>query len=121
MKKNIFQIYALLVCLITTVIMIISLSLMLYSTLEVVIPEYVRYSSLSKYNSNDEFKSSYAYSPEKLKNKSDQEIEQIRVQEKAHEINHIKSQGLESFIKAILWLFVSIPFFFIHWRINARL
>jgi hypothetical protein len=119
MQKNIIKIYALSICFVTTVIMIISLFIILSSTLEMFMPEYVKYSDLSKYNSNDEFKFSYSHR-DKLKNKSNQEIEQMRIQERAYELNKIKSQGLERLIGAILWLCVSVPFFLIHWRINAK-
>jgi hypothetical protein len=128
MKKNILQAYALLICTITTVIMIISLSMMLLSMLEAIVPEYISHSKLIKYDSNERFKSHYSsLNPEyssnygKLKDKSDKEIEQMRINEREYEISSIKSDGLENIMKAALWLFVSFLFFFVHWRMNSKL
>jgi hypothetical protein len=114
--RNLLQIYALLVCLFTIVIVIVSTWWSLYSTFEIVLPQYMHYSDLSKYD-DDSFK---ADNSELVKNKNEEEIVQAKIKAMNKEIKNIKSSGVETLIKSILWLIVAVPFFIIHWNIHKR-
>lgn len=125
--KNIFQIYTLLVCFISIIILIFSIALSLNKLTELIIPQYTYYSSLRHYDSN----ATYIRHYEKMWGESSQnfialeqlsppQLDEKRAQEKKEFLEDKKSYAFETLIYPLQWAFVAFIFFFIHWRLYKK-
>jgi hypothetical protein len=130
--KNLLHIYTLLICFVTVIILIITSSLFLNTTTDLLIPEYKYYSSLRHYRSNDEYIQYYEdLSYENMgKNKNERvellkqltsvELDEKRERERKQFLEDQKVSNIMSLISLLQWMFISAIFFFIHWRLYQR-
>lgn len=125
--KNIFQIYTLLVCLISTIILIISIALFLNALTDLLIPQYKHYSYLVRFESNESYlrssESHYGVNKERLtelKHLSASQMDEKRINEKKEYLEEQKGKAIESLISTLQWAFVALVFFFLHWRLYKR-
>ncbi len=121
--KNIFQLYTLFICLITTIILIITTSLLLNSITDLVIPQYKHYAALVKYESRDKYiryletykgpeDKTYAH----IMQLSPDQIDEKRIHARQEYLEEQKGAAIESVILYLQWILVAFVFFFIHWR-----
>ncbi len=150
MIKNILQIYALLVCLITVVILIVSFSISLNSVTNLLIPQYKYYSSLRIYDSNEAYIENYEHSIgftsssfQQLSSSSldDSErqywkdkmqkvlalqqlppaqLDEKRLAARGQYLENKKVQDITSLIETFQWVLIALIFFFIHWKIYKK-
>lgn len=150
MIKNILQIYALLVCLITIVILIISFSISLNSVTNLLIPEYKYYSSLRPYDSNEayieDYERSIGFTPSSLHQLSSSALDESerqywkdkmqkvmalqqlppaqldakRLAAREQYLEDKKIQNITSLIETFQWIVIAMIFFFIHWKIYKK-
>ena len=124
--KSALQIYALLACLISSIIILITSGFLLCSITDFVIPKYMNYSQYSRYNTNEDFillhQDRYANEDQlnNLKTLSFEALTEKRLDEKNQFLENIKWKAVESFIKCLEWLLVASVFFYLHWRIYKR-
>ncbi len=124
--KNIFQVYTLLVCLICTIILIITTAFFLNEVTDLIIPQYKNYSSLLRYESNENYvnylESNRMDSKEflKIKDLSPAEIDEKRIFAKKAFLEERKGWAIQSLINTVEWALVALFFFFIHWRLYKR-
>lgn len=103
MFKNITQIYCLLVCLISVIILTVSLSSAINNTIRIFVFDYEYTDVLENFI------------------ESDDKNEEAR--SKKQELSYIKEQKRHSWlgiINSFGWILVSSLFFMIHWRLNKR-
>lgn len=126
--KNIFQVYTLLICLISTVILLVCAGIFLSSITNIIIPQYTNYSYMIRFQSNENYLR-HAYNvgdygdlktAEKLKDLSPTQLTQKRMDEKTTFLENTRGSSLSTIISVIEWSLVALLFFFIHWRLYKR-
>ena len=127
MFKNLLQLYALVVCLINSVVLLCLTGWTLNSVMELVIPQYKHYSTMIRYSSDEHFvrhyESAYSYDDDKLKEfqkLTPEKITKNRIAEKANFLDTTRGNAIEELIKALQWLLVSAFFFLTHWNLYKR-
>ena len=125
--KNLFQIYALLICLVSTIILIISTSFFLNGVTDLLIPQYKHYSSLIRYESNESYIGYFENNNgdnkkrlETLQQLTPSQLDEKRSNDKKEFLEEQKGRAIESIITSLQWAFVAMVFFFIHWRLYKR-
>ena len=126
--KNILNIYALLVCLITIIILIINCSFVLNSLTSLIIPQYKYAAALRQYESNEKFieykENSFSTQDSKLalqlKNFSSSQLDQTRIFEKEKFLAEKKAANIVDLIMTMQWILVASLFFYLHWRLYKR-
>jgi len=130
--KNIFQIYTLLVCLVCTIILIITTAFLLDEVTDLIIPQYKNYSSLLRYESNERYLSYLEtkdmYGSKDMVNKEflnikdlpPAQIDEKRAFAKKAFLEERKGYTIQSLITTVQWALVAFFFFFIHWRLYRR-
>ena len=126
MIKNVLHLYALLVCFITVIILMITFSLSLNFVTDLLIPDYKYSSSLRHYQSNETY-IQYYKDMEGQKEKaialallSPSQLDQKRLDEQQHYLEDKKMETIASLIVTLQWILVAFIFFFIHWKIYQR-
>jgi hypothetical protein len=125
--KNILHIYALLICLITTIILIINFSLVLNSLTSLAIPDLKYASTLREYDSNETYikYKEDRWSPQDpklvlLKSLSPAQLDSRRAFEREKFLVDKKAVTISDLIMEVQWIMVAGLFFFIHWRLYKR-
>ena len=125
--KNIKQFYALVICLITIIIVLVSLVCLTNSFISIRFPEYRVQGSLKVFESDSDYY--YSLQNEFLNNKSTlknlenmsiQDLRKKRLFERNRQINDVIHEGYSSFITSLQWLVFSTLFFIFHWIIFKK-
>ena len=125
--KNLLHIYALLVCFVTTLILIITFSWSLNALTSLFIPEYKYYSSLRIFDSNESYLQHYeemgkdqAQRVAFLKQLSPAQLDGKRTVERNQYLEEQKADNVTSLIFTLQWTLVALVFFLLHWRIYKK-
>ena len=124
--KNLFQLYTLLVCLICTIILIITTAFFLNGITDLIIPQYTNYSSLIRYDSRESYMN--YLEGKNMDNKqflkavgpSPAQIDEKRAFDRQQFLEVRKGSAIQSLINTVEWAFIALIFFFIHWRLYKR-
>jgi predicted PurR-regulated permease PerM len=124
MFKNLTQVYCLIICLIASVVMIITIGIMLGSTTNLVFTEYKYISELNKFSSDEKYieykKRSFADIKEQWQAPKAELIQEKRITEREDYIKEIKGNAISTVISCATWLITSLFFFIIHWKMYKR-
>ncbi len=127
MIKNILQVYALLVCLITVIILIVTLSISLNTITNLLIPEYKYNYNLRQYDSNDDYIQHYkemgtnhAQTVISLQQLPPSQLAEKRTNERARYLKNQRASNIGSLIESFQWILVAMIFFFIHWKLYKK-
>ncbi len=123
MLKNLTQIYSLVICLVSTIILMITLGVMFNSATDILLTEYKNVHAMDKFSSNDkyiEYKTSYNKDDKRFELLGGEEIKIKRLQEKEDYINNRKKEAIGTLINCMTWLFISALFFIVHWRMHKK-
>lgn len=123
MLKNLTQIYSLIICLVSTIILMITLGVMFNSATDILLTEYKNVHTMDKFSSNDkyiEYKTSYNKDDKRFELLGGEEIKIKRLQEKEDYINNRKKEAIGTLISCMTWLFISALFFIVHWRMHKK-
>ncbi len=122
MLKNLTQLYCLIVCLVSSLIMMITISLMLVSVTDFAFVDYKYKKNLSKFLSNEKYIEYKAQDNDKdatnITSLSDDAIEAKRIAAKQDYIEEVKDYAVGSIINSSVWFFTALLFFIIHWRMR---
>lgn len=141
--KNILQLYALLICAISTVILILCFGLSFNSVTNLIIPEYKNYSLMSRYESNEAyikfrenelqqyFPSYGAHLHEKpyreveneirvLRQLSPHDLGEKRLNAKKEFLDTEKRKNIQDLIVYFQWIIVAVVFYYSHWRLYKK-
>ncbi len=120
MFKNLTQVYCLIVCLVSSVVMMITIGVMLGSGTDFVFTEYKYISQLSKFSSDEKY---VEYKKQASSNDKEQRqilkpelIKDKRIADREDYINEVKGNAISSMISCATWLITGLFFFIIHWR-----
>ena len=120
MIKNLVQLYSLVVCLIASVVIMITIGIMLGNTTDILLPEYKYMNQLDKFISNEKYIDSQKQSDHSSKEKwqiiDPNSLAEKRLAERESYINRIKGDAISTVINCITWLITGLFFFIIHWR-----
>lgn len=120
MIKNLVQLYSLVVCLIASVVIMITIGIMLGNTTDILLPEYKYMNQLDKFTSNEKYIDSQKQSEHSSKEKwqiiDPNLLAEKRLAERESYINRIKCDAISTVINCITWLITGLFFFVIHWR-----
>ncbi len=120
MIKNLVQLYSLVLCLIASVVIMITIGIMLGNTTDILLPEYKYMNQLDKFTSNEKYIDSQKQSEHSSKEKwqiiDPNLLAEKRLAERESYINRIKGDAISTVINCITWLITGLFFFVIHWR-----
>lgn len=120
MIKNLVQLYSLVVCLIASVVIMITIGIMLGNTTDILLPEYKYMNQLDKFTSNEKYIDSQKQSDHSSKEKwqiiDPNLLAEKRLAERESYINRIKGDAISTVINCITWLITGLFFFITHWR-----
>jgi hypothetical protein len=120
MIKNLVQLYSLVVCLIASVVIMITIGIMLGNTTDILLPEYKYMNQLDKFTSNEKYIDSQKQTDHSSKEKwqiiDPNSLAEKRLAERESYINRIKGDAISTVINCITWLITGLFFFIIHWR-----
>ncbi len=120
MIKNLVQLYSLVVCLIASVVIMITIGIMLGNTTDILLPEYKYMNQLDKFTSNEKYIDSQKQSEHSSKEKwqiiDPNLLAEKRLAERESYINRIKGDAISTVINCITWLITGLFFFITHWR-----
>ena len=120
MIKNLVQLYSLVVCLIASVVIMITIGIMLGNTTDILLLEYKYMNQLDKFTSNEKYIDSQKQSEHSSKEKwqiiDPNLLAEKRLAERESYINRIKGDAISTVINCITWLITGLFFFVIHWR-----
>jgi hypothetical protein len=126
--KNLFQVYTLLICLISTIILLVCAGIFLSSITNIIIPQYTNYSHMIRFQSNESYlrhthdMGDYGdlKAAEKLKDLSPAQLTQKRMDEKTTFLENTRGSSISTLIGVIEWSLIALVFFLIHWRLYKR-
>ena len=120
MFKNLTQIYCLIVCLVASIIMMVTIGIMLNSGTDFVFTEYKYMSQLSKFSNDEKYidhkKQISSGDKEQQKMLKPELIKEKRIADREDYIKEVKGNALSSIISCISWLITGLFFFILHWR-----
>lgn len=123
MFKNLLQLYSLLICMISVVLMIVVLGLLSFSVGDLVLFQYKYSYELNKFNSNEKYiqhKKQNNKSQVNWSKLSEQEVTNLRLSEKEDYQDQKQSYALYNILDKAGWLIVGFIFFIIHWCLYKK-
>ncbi len=120
MFKNLVQLYSLVVCLIASIVMMITIGIMLGNATDILLLEYKYMNQLDKFTSNEKYIDSQKWSDPSNKESwqiiDPNSLVEKRLAERESYINRIKGDAISTVINCITWLITGLFFFVVHWR-----
>ena len=116
MFKNLLQLYALVMCLISSIMIMITFGVMFNNVTELTLTEYKHQAHLNNFTTNEK----YINYKTKLGPLDEKELQRKRLLEKDSYIENQKSNAISSLISGATWLFTGFIFFIIHWCLYRR-
>lgn len=124
MLRSLTQLYCLIICLISSITIMITLGIAFSNITDIALTEYKYASSFNKFSSNDKYiEHKIQHSPdnkEMWNTLSEEEIRTKRNIEKEDYLNKQKNEALSTLINCLTWLFVAGLFFTVHWRLQKK-
>lgn len=119
MKKSIIEIYALAICFVTVVCLVIALGVGIYDLVEIGNPEFTISSyEYKRHQSNESFIRKDCEKDKEIP--SDEEITRQRLESYQHTLSIEQRNAFQSLTLVIIIVILGIIVFFIHWRIAKR-
>ena len=119
MKKTLIEIYALIVCLIVIIVLLVNLHTTVFNIVQAINPRMTLAScELKHYGTNEEFTSSW--SDEKLNKYSPDEIAKMREHALENVLVNGRIKAINDVIAAVIYLVISALFFLIHWKLAKK-
>lgn len=123
MFKNLLQLYSLLVCLVASIVMMVTVGHIFNETTTILLLEYKNKVHLNHYSTNEKYLT-YAEDNNKkqdiLSKLTDEELAAKRVSVRADYIQDAKDGAISSLISIFTWFITALLFFAIHWRIYKK-
>jgi hypothetical protein len=121
MKKNILEIYSLVVCGVSLIWGIVLIGTTLYACVSIITPELTipRYEN-SKYLTNDDYYELCCKHKEKAPVFTEEELTKKRIEAHGTRINEEKRSALQDIIKSSIYLILNLFTFTAHWVIAKK-
>ncbi|AIL13559.1 hypothetical protein IM40_08805 [Candidatus Paracaedimonas acanthamoebae] len=121
--KNLQQVYALFICLICMIVLLISSGNFLDELTRLTLPAYRNAAHLIHFQSNEAYLKHLSSNPtERAEAKllSAEELKEKRIEARQYFLDVERFKAIESLIKTIQWALVAFVFFLIHWRLYKK-
>ncbi len=122
--KNLQQIYALLVCLVSMIVLLIQGGNFLDDLTHFLFPSYRNASQLLTFHSNEAYLQHHNFGGEaervEAKKLTPEKLTERRLIDQKHFIEVEHFRALDSLIKTIQWILVALLFFWVHWRLYKK-
>lgn len=133
MFKNLRQFYAIAICFIASLSIMIASALLLMEIINLSFSEQ-RCASLADFASNDRYiekkkqgtpgpwegQKNISYNPE-MDKWSDEKITEKRLEERRYTLENYRDENIRALTNSLVWIFISGLFFAIHWRLYRKL
>jgi len=127
MKKSILEIYALAVCFLGIISIVVSLGIGIYNIVEIIYPEFaVDQWQYEQHSSNDKFWQNHPkrYPPElngkALQKPSEEELTKMRTESYDLVIKNQQRNSIQSLVQSLIFLIISSIFFVLHWKLFRK-
>ncbi len=121
MKKTIIEIYALAVCFVTVICLVISSGIGLYDLVEISNPEFTISShEYKKYQTNESFINNDCGEEKEILSDKEEEITKKRMESYQNLLSIEQRNAFQSLTIVLIIIILNIVVFFIHWRIAKR-
>ena len=122
--KNLQQVYALLICLVSMIVLLIQGGNFLDDSTRFLFPSYRNASHLLTFQSNEAYLRHYNFGSDterlETKNLTPEKLTERRLKDQKHFIEVEHFRALDSLIKTIQWILVALLFFLVHWRLYKK-
>lgn len=118
MFRNLVQLYSMMVCFVSSIIMIILAAIFINSLFKFYFTEIANISSMEAYETNENYIDYYKYEKEKQQTFAalpNDELSSIRLNAKAKFIRNNKNSSLSTMIELLGWSVSALFAFIIHW------
>lgn len=127
MKRSTLEIYALAVCFLGVIAIVISLSIGSYNIIELAYPEFgVDQWQYEQHQSNDKFWENHPkrFPPEKggkaVQRPKEEEITKMRTESYSLVIKNQRRNSTKSLVQSLLFFAISSLFFLLHWKLYQK-
>lgn len=124
MLKNLTQVYCLIICLVASIVMMVTIGIMLISATDLIFTEYKYKNQLNRFVSNEKYidyqKHTNPNDKEKWQSLSMKLVEEKRIAAKREYIEEVKDSAISGIINCVTWLITGLIFFVIHWKMYRR-
>lgn len=123
MFQNLKQLYALAVCFVCAIVLIVSTGVGFNSALSYVVPHYMNYSYMANYESNEKYLEFYEYNDKRLAELKKLSAEQLKTAREAKRDDFLREKrrgAVHTLVQIVPWVVTALVFFFIHWRLYRR-
>ena len=124
MLKNLTQVYCLIICLVASIVMMVTIGIMLISATDLMFTEYKYKNQLNRFVSNEKYidyqKHTNPNDKEKWQSLSMKLVEEKRIAAKREYIEDVKDSAISGIINFATWLITGLIFFVIHWKMYRR-
>lgn len=124
MLKNLTQVYCLIICLVASIVMMVTIGIMLISATDLMFTEYKYKNQLNRFVSNEKYidyqKHTNPNDKEKWQSLSMKLVEEKRIAAKREYIEEVKDSAISGIINFATWLITGLIFFVIHWKMYRR-
>ena len=124
MFKNLIRFYCMMICFISSIILIFTVSNMLTAATDLtLLKEYNHYIYFDRFAHNQEFliwDAHHGYLTYYNPHPSESEITKARLEEKQRYVDELENDAIKQLIDYSRWLITASLFFFIHWKLYHR-
>lgn len=121
MKRSILEIYALLVCLISILVAMVSIHALIFNTVKYVNPMLsIGEWEIGRLTNDHLYKISYLKRECKKENISDEELKELRISEYETKILINKTIAKKEMVESFIYVILSIALFISHWIIAKK-
>jgi hypothetical protein len=124
MLKNLTQVYCLIICLVASIVMMVTIGIMLISATDLIFTNYKYKNQLNRFVSNEKYidyqKHTNPNNKEKWESLSMKLVEEKRIAAKREYIEELKDSAISGIINCATWLITGLIFFVIHWKMYRR-
>ena len=124
MLKNLTQVYCLIICLVASIVMMVTIGIMLISATDLIFTNYKYKNQLNRFVSNEKYidyqKHTNPNNKEKWESLSMKLVEEKRIAAKREYIEEVKDSSISGIINCATWLITGLILFVIHWKMYRR-
>ena len=121
--KNLQQLYALFICLISMIVLLISSGNFLDELTRLTLPTYRNAVQLIDFHSNEAYLKRLSLNKTELSEAKllpAEKLKEKRLEARQYFLDVERYRAIENLIKTIQWAFVALVFFLIHWRLYKK-
>ena len=120
MFKNLIQFYSMAICLVSSIILMFTISLMISAATDLTLGKYKRYSDLDHFSTNEKYITYNQVNNKPFNDTNPETITEHRLSAKKYSMEELKNQSIKQLIDYSSWGLTAVLFFLIHWKLYQR-